>query len=202
MTNQPLSIPASLRVLVVEDESLVGMMLRQQLERMGHAVLGQAANAEEAAQLYRRHQPDLVLMDIRLAGSDGLEVAKSLIAERPCPVVVVSAYADRELIERAASLGVYGYLVKPVDEKELEAQIAVALRRFVDQQAANKEVARLEKDLETRRLLDRAKSILIKRAKLTEDEAHRRLLQESQKRRIPLAQLCRTIIESDQVMGV
>jgi two-component system, response regulator PdtaR len=197
----PSSSPKPLRVLIVEDESLVGMILRQQLDRMGHTVLGQAANADEAIELYRRHNPDLVFMDIRLAGSDGLDVAKTLLDERPCPVIVISAYTDRELIDRAAAIGVFGYLVKPVDERELEAQIAVALRRFADQRAMQMEVVRLERDLETRKLLDRAKGILMKRAKLTEDDAHRRLLQESQKRRIPLAQLCKTIIESDQVMG-
>ncbi|MFI5379202.1 MAG: ANTAR domain-containing response regulator [Tepidisphaerales bacterium] len=201
MTTQPQMTPKPLRILIVEDESLVGMILRQQLDRMGHTVLGQASNAEEAVELYRRHNPDLVFMDIRLAGSDGLEVAKTLLDERPCPVIVISAYTDRELIDRAAAVGVFGYLVKPVDERELEAQIAVALRRFADQRAMTMEVVRLERDLETRKLLDRAKGILMKRAKLTEDDAHRRLLQESQKRRIPLAQLCKTIIESDQVMG-
>ncbi|MGA2497708.1 MAG: response regulator [Tepidisphaeraceae bacterium] len=200
-TPQQPTTQKTFRVLIVEDESLVGMMLRQMLDRMGHTVLGQAANAVEAAELYRRHNPDLVLMDIRLAGSDGLEVARTLLEERPCPVVVVSAYSDKELIARAAAVGVFGYLVKPVNERELEAQIEVALRRFADQQAATMEIVRLERDLETRRLLDRAKGILMKRAKLTEDEAHRRLLQESQKRRIPLPQLCKTIIESDQVMG-
>ena len=198
---QPTTAPRSLRVLIVEDESLVGMALRQMLDRMGHTVLGQAANAVEAAELYRRHNPDLVLMDIRLAGSDGLEVARTLLEERPCPMVVVSAYSDKELIVRAAAVGVFGYLVKPANERELEAQIEVALQRFADQQVATLEIVRLQRDLETRKLLDRAKGILMKRAKLSEDEAHRRLLQESQKRRIPLPQLCKTIIESDQVMG-
>ena len=200
MTTQHTTASKPLRVLIVEDESLVGMMLKQQIERMGHTVVGQASNAAEAVDMYRRHNPDLVLMDIRLDGTDGLELAKTLQAERPCPVVVVSAYSDRELIERAAAVGVFGYLVKPVNERELEAQITVALQRFADQQVAAIEIARLAKDLETRRLLDRAKGILMKRAKLTEDEAHRRLLGESQKRRIPLGQLCKTIIETDQVM--
>jgi AmiR/NasT family two-component response regulator len=189
------------RVLIVEDESLVGMMLKHQLEQMGHTVAAHASDAAEAMVLYRQQQPDLVLMDIRLADSDGLELAKAMLKERPVAIVVVSAYSDRELIERARDVGVYGYLIKPVNERALEAQIEVAAQRFREQRALSAEVAKLQKDLETRKLLERAKGILIKRAGLSEEEAHRRLLQESQKRRIPLQQLCKTVIDTDQVMG-
>jgi two-component system, response regulator PdtaR len=191
----------SLRVMIVEDESLVGMMLQHQLEQLGHRVVGQAADRNEAVVLFRHSRPDLVLMDIRIAGDvDGLDVAKALLEERNCAMIVISAFSDQELIDRAAAAGVFGYLIKPVNERMLEAQIEVAMKRFRDLESLSGEVGKLQKDLETRKLLDRAKAILIKRAGLTEDEAHRRMLQESQKRRIPLGQLCQTIIESETLM--
>lgn len=192
---------APLRVLIVEDDTLVGMGLRGQLEKLGHTVVGQAAAALEAKAMFERDQPDLVLLDIRLNGADGIELAGELLAARRCPMIIISAYSDRNLIERASAAGVFGYLIKPVNEKGLEAQIEVAIQRFNEQENLRLEKEKLAADLETRKLMDRAKGILMKRANLPEDEAHRRLQQESQKRRIGMADLCRRIIESDEVMG-
>jgi AmiR/NasT family two-component response regulator len=188
-----------LKVLVVEDDSLVGMMLEQYLADLGHKFVGRAANAAEAQDLYEKTSPDLVLLDIRLGGDiDGLELASSLQILRRCPMIVISAFSDKELIDRAAAAGVFGYLIKPASQQALQAQIEVSLRRFAETQELVAEVAQLKKDLLTRRLLDRAKSILIRRAGLTEDDAHRRLLRESQKRRIPLGELCQAIIANEQ----
>src|SRR5215204_5200718 len=102
-------------VLIVEDDTLVGMGLKANLERLGHSVVGQASTASEAMALYREHIPDVVLLDIRLNGDDGIEVARQLLRERRAPMVIVSAYSDRELIERAGAAGVFGYLIKPVN---------------------------------------------------------------------------------------
>jgi response regulator NasT len=191
----------ALRVLIVEDDTLVGMGLRGQLEKLGHTVVGQAATALEAKAMFERDQPDLVLLDIRLNDADGIELASELLRARRCPMIIISAYSDRSLIERASAAGVFGYLIKPVNEKALEAQIEVAVRRFNEQEDLRLEKEKLAADLETRKLMDRAKAILMKRANLPEDEAHRRLQQESQKRRISMAELCRRIIESDELMG-
>lgn len=190
-----------LRVMIVDDETLVGLGLRTQLQKMGHSVVGQAANATEAKEMFREEQPDLVLMDIRLNGTDGIELAQQLLAERRCPMIIVSAYSDRELIDRAASAGVFGYLIKPIGENSLAAQIEIAVTRFDEREQVLREKEKIAQDLQTRRLLDRAKAILIKRAGLTEDEAHRRLQQESQKKRIPLAELCQKILDADDLIG-
>lgn len=191
----------ALRVLIVEDDTLVGMGLKAQLEKMGHQVVGQAANPAEAASLFQSEQPELVLLDIRLKGGDGIQLAEELLRQRRCPMIIVSAYSDSELIDRASAVGVFGYLIKPVSDKGLEAQIEVALRRFGEQEELRAEKERLAQDLETRKLMERAKGILMKRANLSEDDAHRRLQQESQKRRIPMPELCKRIIESDEMMG-
>ena len=189
------------RVLIVEDDMLVGMGLKANLERLGHRVVGQASTASEAMALYQEHAPDVVLLDIRLNGDDGIEVARQLLRERRCPMVIVSAYSDRELIERASAAGVFGYLIKPVNGEALQAQIEVAIRRFEEQEQLAAEKRELEQTLETRKLVERAKGIFMKRLNLDENEAHRRLQLESQKRRINVVELARKIIESEEMLG-
>ena len=114
---------------------------------------------------------------------------------------MISAFAEKDLIERASKAGVFGYLIKPVDERTLAAQIEVALSRFTEAESLRADTAKLAQDLKTRKVMDRAKGILMKRAHLTEEEAHRRLQVESQKRRLGMAELCQRIIESDELMG-
>jgi len=193
--------PRALRVLIVEDDTLVGLGLKAHLQGLGHAVVGQAANGTEATALFRRELPDLVLMDIRLDRTDGIDLAVQLLAERRCPMIVVSAYSDPKLIERAAAAGVFGYLIKPVSPESLAAQIEVAVRRFQEHERLRLEKEQLAQTLETRKLAERAKGILMKRLSLPEDEAHRRLQQESQKRRMSLADISRKIIESEELLG-
>jgi two-component system, response regulator PdtaR len=188
-------------VLIVEDDTLVGMGLKAHLERLGHSVVGQASTGSEAMSMYREHVPEVVLLDIRLNGDDGIEVARQLLRERRCPMVIVSAYSDRELIERAGSAGVFGYLIKPVNGEALQAQIEVAVRRFDEQERLAAEKRELEQTLETRKLVERAKGIFMKRLGLEEHEAHKRLQQESQKRRISIGELAKRIIESEEMLG-
>jgi AmiR/NasT family two-component response regulator len=190
-----------IRVLIVEDDTLVGMGLRGQLQKLGHSVVGQAADAAEARAMFRAHEPQLVLLDIRLGDDDGIDLARDLLRTRRCPMIIVSAFAEKELIARATEAGVFGYLTKPVDGRMLAAQIEVAGGRFKEAEALRAETAKLSQDLKTRKVMDRAKGILMKRAQLSEEEAHRRLQMESQKRRIGMAELCQRIIESEEMMG-
>jgi AmiR/NasT family two-component response regulator len=189
------------RTLIVEDETLVGMGLKSHLERLGHEVVGHAATAAEATALFRDQRPDLVLMDIRLDTEDGIALAVQLQAERRCPMIILTAYSDNELIDRASAAGVYGYLIKPVSPEALAAQIAVSIRRFEQQETLIREKSELSAAIETRKLIERAKGIFMKRLNLDEPEAHRRLQQESQKRRISLPDLARRIIENEEMMG-
>jgi response regulator NasT len=192
---------AQRRVLIVEDETLVGIGLKSNLERLGHHVVGQASTGAEATALFRDARPDLVLMDIRLDGSDGITLAGELLKERRCPTIILSAYSDRELVDRASAAGVFGYLIKPVSPEALAAQIAVAVRRFNDEERLIRENADLSAAFEARKLVDRAKGIFMKRLKIDEPEAHKRLQQESQKRRISLPDLAKRIIDADEVIG-
>ena len=188
-----------LRALIVEDDTLVGMGLRAQLEKLGHEVLGQAANGEEARRFFAEGKPDLVLMDIRLDQTDGIELAGQLLAERRVPIIIVSAYSDKELIDRAAAAGVFGYLVKPVSPEALAAQIGVATTRFAEHADILEQNQELLQNLETRKLVERAKGILMRRMSLPEPDAHRRLQQESQKRRVTIAEIAKRIIESEEM---
>ena len=190
-----------LKILIVEDETLVGMGLQDQLTRLGHTVVAQAASAVEALEQFRLRQPDVVLVDVRLNGGDGVELAIECLKIRRVPMVVISAYSDPELLRRAGEAGVFGYLVKPVEQGQLAAQLAVAVRRFRESEQLRLEKDQLAANLETRKLVERAKGIFMHRLHLDEPEAHKRLQQESQKRRISLADLARKIIESEELLG-
>jgi two-component system, response regulator PdtaR len=201
VTEPKLQAAGSLRCLIVEDDTYVVMGLRAQLELLGHRVVGDASTTAEAERIYLEESPDLVLMDIHLDGGDGIELAGKLIAHRPCPVVILSAYGDRELVDRAAAAGVYGYLIKPVGAEAMSAQIEVALGRFRENMRLMRENQALLQSLETRKLVEKAKGIIMRRLKLDEPEAHRRLQLESQKRRLNLAEVAKKIIESEEILG-
>jgi response regulator NasT len=167
------------KAMIVEDETLVGMGLKAHLENIQYEVVGQAANNREALELFLKHRPDVVLLDIKLDGSDGIELAEKLLAEYSCAIVMVSAYSDAELIRRASAAGVFGYLVKPVSRESLAAQLDVAIARCREHHKLKQEAAQLTQTLETRKLVDRAKGILMKRLNIDEPTAHRRLQQDS-----------------------
>jgi two-component system, response regulator PdtaR len=192
---------AGRRVLIVEDDTLVGLGLRSQLEKFGHEVIAQAATAAAAMEIYRSQRPDVVLLDIRLGSDDGIELASKLLKERRCPMIILSAYSDRELIERASVAGVFGYLIKPASAESLQAQIEIASQRFSEHEKLTLEKEALTQTLKTRKLVERAKGIFMKRLQLDEAEAHRRLQQESQRRRMSLPELAKRIIDSEELLG-
>ena len=189
------------RVLIVEDESIQGISLENQLQRLGHMVVGHAASATEAMSLFLEKQPDMVLLDIRLDHEDGIDLARKLLKERRCPMIIISAYSEPQMIQRAGEVGVYGYLIKPVTAELLAAQIEVCTQRYHDSEVLRMEKEQLQHTLETRKILEKAKGIYMKRLNLDEPEAHRKLQQESQKRRIGIAELAKKIIESEELLG-
>jgi response regulator NasT len=190
-----------LKILIVEDETMVGIGLQDQLTKLGHDVVGQAATAMDALAQFRDRQPDVVLMDVRLDGVDGIDLAIELMKIRRVPMIVISAYSNADQIQRAGDAGVFGYLVKPVEQNQLAAQLDVAVKRFRENEQLRLDKEQLTLTLETRKLVERAKGIFMRRLKLDEPEAHKRLQQESQKRRISLAELAKKIIESEELLG-
>jgi response regulator NasT len=165
----------SLRIAVADDEPDMRDYFRKSLPRLGHTVVAVAATGRELVELCRTTRPDLVITDIRMPELDGIDAAVQLYRERPVPVILVSAFADPDLIARAEADHVLGYLVKPIKQAELGAVIVLALRRFEQFEALRREAADLREALEHRKVIERAKGLLMKRAKLDEQEAFRRL---------------------------
>src|SRR5262249_7101664 len=152
--------------------------------KLGHSVVGQASTAAEAIELFHETEPDLVLMDIRLDGADGIELTTQLLQSRRCPVIIVSAYSDPELTQRAAAAAVFGYLLKPATADSRRAQIDVAVQRFAADETLQARNQELQQAMEARKLVERAKGIFMKRMGMSEPDAYRRLQTESQNRRM------------------
>ncbi len=163
------------RVLIVEDESLVRMHLREILVELGYVVVGEAADGATAIHLARTLRPDLVLLDVRLPQVDGLQVAAVLTTERIAPTLLLTAYTDQELVERSRKVGVSAYLVKPVQPASLMPAIEIAMARYAELVARDQELTELRAELETQKLVARAKGVLMRTQGLTEAEASDRL---------------------------
>lgn len=165
------AILAAMRVLIADDESIIRLGLRSMLREMGHEVLA-AANGREALEMARNHPVDLAILDIKMPFTDGLQAAKTLARLSPLPIIMLTAYSDQELINKATDLPIHGYLVKPVQKGDVAAAIAVAVKRFQEAQQLQQKSDALADQLETRKLLDRAKACLMERQNLSEDEAY------------------------------
>jgi response regulator NasT len=181
-----------LRILVADDESIIRMGLRTMLTEMGHEVL-LAANGRDALHLVRTARPDLALLDLQMPLTDGLEAAKAIARKHPMPILILTAFSQTDLVERAAQLPIQGYLVKPVTDRELAAAIEVAVARFDEAQASARQIAELRESLETRKVVDRAKGMLMQGG-LTEDEAYHRLQQRAREQRVSLRQAAEAVL--------
>jgi len=182
-----------LRVLVADDEPMIRLGLRAMLEEQGYEVVGEADNGRGAVELARATAPDLIILDIRMPHMDGLEAARAIMAERPTAILLLTAYADRELVEKAKACGVLAYLVKPFREADLIPAMEIAVARFQELQALQKEAGTLRDALEAREIIERAKRILMARLGLSEGEAFRRIRRLSMNSRKPLKQVAEAI---------
>ena len=190
----------ALRILIADDESLRVMSLKGQLEALGHKVVAEASNGKEAVHLAEELRPDLAILDIKMPEMDGIEAAQKISAERPIPIILLTAYSERELAERAASANVSAYLMKPISEQDLLPAIALAMSRFKEFQSLHQEVDDLRDALETRKLVERAKGILMRRLSLTEEEAFRRMQRRSQNENKRLGEIAQAIITADGML--
>jgi AmiR/NasT family two-component response regulator len=187
------------RVIVADDESLIRMDLREMLTNLGYLVVGEVADGRSAVNQARELRPDIVIMDIKMPDMDGIEAAKILTEERIAPVVLLSAYSQRDLVDRAREAGVTAYLVKPYREEDLTPAIEVALARFREFQELQQQVLDLQTALETRKLVDRAKGILMDKQGLSEAEAFRKIQKMSMDNRKPMKDVAEAIILAHQV---
>ena len=161
------------KVLIAEDEALIRLDLVELLTEEGFEVVGQAADGEEAVKLARELEPDLIIMDVKMPGMDGITAAEIIGEERIAPVLMLTAFSQSELVERARDAGVMGYLVKPFGANEVVPAIEVAIGRFAELRAIEEELANLEDRFESRKIIDQAKGMLQEGLGLTEPEAFR-----------------------------
>jgi response regulator NasT len=188
-----------LRLVIADDESIIRLNLRETLVGLGYLVVGDAGDGVSAIHLARELRPDLVIMDIKMPKLDGIQAAKVLTEERIAPVLLLTAYSDRELVERARDAGVVNYIVKPFREAELLPAIEIALARFAEFQDMNKELGDLKDTMETRKLVERAKGVLMDTQGLKEQEAFRKIQQLSMNTRKSMREIAQAILLTAQI---
>jgi two-component system, response regulator PdtaR len=185
-----------MRILIAEDETIIRLDLRTMLEERGFEVVGEALDGEQAVELAQTVEPDLAIMDVRMPKLDGIEAARTILAERPIPIVMLTAYGHDELVTRAAEVGVFGYLVKPFREADLMPAIATAQARFSELRDVRQEVDTLADALAARKAIERAKGILMEKERLTEDAAFARLRKASQVSGRPMKVIADAVIQT------
>jgi two-component system, response regulator PdtaR len=183
----------SLRVLIADDESIIRMGLRTILSEMGHTVYS-AADGVEAVSLAQREEPDLALLDIRMPFRDGLEAAAEIVKHRPIPIIILTAYNENSLLDRAASIPVQGYLIKPVKRDDLVSTMRVALATHQDRRQLTEKVDELEEKLTARKLIERAKGILQKTG-MSEEESYHHIQMAARSRRTTMSKIAQEVID-------
>ena len=182
------------RVVVAEDEAIIRLDIVETLKESGFDVVGQAGDGAEAVRLALELKPNLVLMDIKMPGTDGLQAAE-VLAEHNLPVVLLTAFSSPDLVERASAAGVFSYVVKPFNPSNLIPALRIALSLHERMTTAANEVDEINEKLETRKLVDRAKGLLTEKMKLNEPEAFRWIQKASMDRRLSMKQVAQTVIE-------
>jgi response regulator NasT len=183
-----------MRILTAEVETIIRLDERDVLERVGHEVAGEARDGEEAVALARELEPDLAIMDVKMPRLDGIEAAKRILDARPIPIVMLTAYGQDELVSRAAEAGVFGYLVKPFREQDLLPAIHTARARHEEMQAVRAEAESLAEALAARKVIERAKGLLMAKENLSEDDAFARLRRASQASQRPLKVIAEAVV--------
>jgi response regulator NasT len=181
------------RVIVAEDEALIRMDLVEMLRDEGYDVVAEASDGQAAIDLVRAHRPDLCILDVKMPVLDGISAAETIVGERICPVLILTAFSQRELIERARDAGAMAYLVKPFTPGDLVPAIEVAISRHTELTALEQEVADLHDRLETRKVIDRAKGILMQRLGITEPEAFRWIQKAAMDRRLSMKEVAAAV---------
>ncbi len=185
---------ANIKVLIADDEPIIRLDLRQMLESLGYEVVGEAGNGKEAVDLAREHKPDVCILDVKMPVMDGIEAVDIITEENIAPTILLTAYSDKELIERAKAAGVFAYLVKPFKPSDLAPTIEVARARFEQNILLGKEVSSLTERLDARKAIDKAKGILMDSQGMSEAEAYRRIQIQSMNLRKSMREVADAIV--------
>lgn len=191
----------SMRVLIADDDPIIRLDLKQMLQNLGYEVVAEAGDGQEAVDLARDTHPDVCVLDVKMPVLDGIDAATQLGEEGIAPAILLTAYSDKELIDRAKDAGVFGYLVKPFKPSDLPPAIEVARSRYEQNIQLSKEVEDLSEKLEARKLVDRAKGILMETLGVNEAEAYRRIQLESMNRRKSMREVAEAVILAKSIQG-
>ncbi len=194
MTVTPETAPRRLRVVVAEDETLIRLDLVEMLGELGYEVVGEAGDGESAVRLAEEHRPDLVMLDVKMPVLDGISAAERIAGARVAPVVMLTAFAQRELVERARDAGAMAYLVKPFTQDDLVPAIELAVSRFAEITTLEAEVADLGERLETRKRVERAKALLQRTYALSEADAFRWMQKSAMDRRLSMREVADVVL--------
>ena len=184
-----------MRVLIVDDESLIRMDLRDIIESCGHEVVAEGTNGVEALELCKKHKPDIILMDVKMPELDGIEAARQIGFHHEAPVVLLTSYSQQDLIDKARDSGVYGYLIKPVREEQLVPTLEMALGRYKSDAQLREKLAELEQSLEDRKIIQKGTGILMELYSISEVEAYNRIRTLSMNKQISIIETCNLIIK-------
>lgn len=190
---------AKLRVLIADDDPIIRLDLKQMLENLDYEVVAEAGDGQQAIEAARASQPDICILDVKMPVMDGIEAVTTITEEGIAPAILLTAYSDQELIQRAKEAGVFAYLVKPFKPSDLPPAIEIARSRYEQNCQLNKEVSNLQERLETRKLVERAKGILIDEYHLSEAEAYRRIQVQSMNARKSMKEIAEAIIIAKSV---
>jgi two-component system, response regulator PdtaR len=188
-----------LRIVVADDEADTREFFERYLPRLGHQVVAVAEDGRELVERCRQSKPDLIITDLRMPGLDGLAAVEAVFREMAVPVIVVTAYADEAWIERAQQAGVFAYLVKPITEQELKPAIALAWRQFEQFQALRQEASDLRQSLEDRKVIERAKGVVVRRVGVQEAEAFRRLRKFASDHNQKLVEVAQRVLAAEEI---
>ena len=184
-----------MRVLIVDDESLIRMDLRDIIESCGHEVVAEGTNGVEALALCKKHKPDIILMDVKMPELDGIEAARQIGFHHEAPVVLLTSYSQQDLIDKARDSGVYGYLIKPVREEQLVPTLEMALGRYKSDAQLREKMAELEQSFEDRKITQKGTGILLELYSISEVEAYNRIRTLSMNKQISIIETCNLIIK-------
>jgi two-component system, response regulator PdtaR len=187
----------TVRVVIAEDEAIIRLDLRETLEEEGYEVVGETGRGDEAVALVREHDPDVVILDVKMPGMDGLSAAREIAGERRAAVLILTAFSQKNLIEEARDAGAIAYLVKPFQRSELVPAIEVALGRFKEMRALEGEVHTLEERLETRKIVDRAKGLLMDSFGMREHDAFRFIQTNAMRERKQTKEIAQRILDGE-----
>ncbi len=184
----------ALRAVIAEDEQLTRTIIRARLEKLGHTVVAEAGDGAQAIEAVRLHRPDVVIMDIKMPVMDGIEAARQILNDTPCAILFLSSFNEQELVDQASDTGALAYLMKPFRKEDLAPALGIAVRRFRQISSQSKEIDELKDTLETRKLIERAKGILMDRHRMSEEEAFKRIHFQARNQNKKMKEIAQSII--------